>query len=112
MTDISTCANHIDCSSRISPKSQDKSVLATFMGNMIAKLQNYLELRRQRKIDRNAMLTLLSLDEASLKDIGISRDDVIWASKLAMHKNASLELEKIRAQNIATARLKASQTKR
>ncbi len=112
MTDISTCTSTINCGSRTNPNVQSKITLATFIGNVIAKWQNYLELRRQRRIDREAMQSLLSLDEASLKDIGISRDDVIWASKLAMHQNASLELEKIRAQNIATARLTATQKRR
>jgi hypothetical protein len=40
-----------------------------------------------------ALKELSSLDDAMLKDIGISRNDVVWASQLPQSVNASIELE-------------------
>lgn len=50
---------------------------------------------KQQKIDREAFAHLANLDDTMLKDIGVSRADVIWASKLPLSQNASLELENI-----------------
>lgn len=49
----------------------------------------------KRREDRDAFKNLLALDERMLKDIGVSRNDVIWASNLPLSINASEELEKI-----------------
>lgn len=48
---------------------------------------------------RDAFKTLLRLDQKALKDIGLTRYDVLWASKLPLHVNAAEELQKIRNQN-------------
>lgn len=104
MTDMTTCANQIDCEIKT-----NKS-LSGFLSSIIAKIKTANAQRQQRRIDRDAFRNLMSLDEAGLKDIGITRDDIIWASKLAMHESASKELEKIRASNIATARTQATRS--
>ena len=57
---------------------------------------DYLKTRKQQQIDRDAFNHLLSLDETMLKDIGLRRDDVLWATKLPLSINAALELEKTR----------------
>ncbi len=49
----------------------------------------------QNRVDRQAFSHLLTLDDHILKDIGLTRDDVVWASRLPVSVNASLELEKI-----------------
>jgi uncharacterized protein YjiS (DUF1127 family) len=49
--------------------------------------------RRQQRDERVALKELSSLDDAMLKDIGISRNDVVWASQLPQSVNASIELE-------------------
>lgn len=48
---------------------------------------------KQQKTNRLALKELSSLDDAMLKDIGISRQDVAWASKLPSSVSASVELE-------------------
>lgn len=50
-------------------------------------------MRRQNKRERVALKELSALDDSLLKDIGISRGDVNWASKLPSSVNASVELE-------------------
>ncbi|MBX2837615.1 MAG: DUF1127 domain-containing protein [Gammaproteobacteria bacterium] len=49
--------------------------------------------RIQRKIDRDAFSHLVSLDDALLKDIGVTRADVEWAMKLPLSINASDQLQ-------------------
>ena len=58
-------------------------------------IQKYLKSRQQLRINRAAFDNLLSLDDTVLKDIGVLRDDVIWASNLPLSKNAALELSRI-----------------
>lgn len=105
MTDITNCENHIECSAQ---SNQANNNLSTFVEGILQKIRTSYALHRQHKIDRDAFRNLLSLDETHLKDIGVSRNDIIWASKLALHENASKELERIRANNVATARFKSS----
>jgi len=54
--------------------------------------------KRQQRIDRDAFLNMITLDERMLKDIGIRQEDVHWASSLPLHLNAARELEKLRSQ--------------
>jgi len=54
---------------------------------------------KQHRIDRQAFSHLLSLDKHTLDDIGVSREDILWADRLPMNVNASLELEKIAREN-------------
>ena len=51
--------------------------------------------RRQQLEDRAAFETVLRLDDRQLKDIGVRRIDVEWASKLPLKFNAADELRKI-----------------
>lgn len=55
--------------------------------------------RRRDRERRDAFKTLLRLDERTLKDIGLARGDVVWASRLPLHANAAAELQKIRNKN-------------
>jgi len=59
----------------------------------LARLRAWAGTRRQRRIDRDAFRTLLGLDDAMLKDIGVTRDEVRRASDLPLSVNAALELE-------------------
>ncbi len=74
------------------------SQIKTHSLKWIAQLRIRRENRIQRRIDRDAFLRLMVLDDAMLKDIGVKREDVIWASQLPLSVNASLELEKIARQ--------------
>lgn len=42
---------------------------------------------------RRAVTKLESFDDYMLRDIGVTRADVIWASSLPLSQNAALELE-------------------
>lgn len=52
----------------------------------------------QRRTDRRALKELAELDETALQDIGLTRDDIKWASRLPLSTHASQELEKIARQ--------------
>lgn len=53
------------------------------------RLERYLDQRRHDKEQRDAFKTLLTLEERLLDDIGLTRDDVEWASRLPVHVNAA-----------------------
>ncbi|MFZ2099928.1 MAG: hypothetical protein WAU86_05140 [Oricola sp.] len=55
---------------------------------------------RKRRRDRAAFLNLLDREEWIYRDMGITRGDVTWASRLPMHMNAAKELEKLRARGM------------
>ena len=55
----------------------------------------YRELRKAQRIDRLAFQHVLYLDDQLLEDIGVTRDDVLWANKLPLTENAALELRNI-----------------
>jgi uncharacterized protein YjiS (DUF1127 family) len=76
----------------------DESVIRIFK-RAFADFRAYLKCKRQRRIDRQAFQHLIALEDPILKDIGITRADVIWASKLPLSQNAATELEKIARQN-------------
>jgi len=69
-------------------------IASQFIG-LIAKAITYLETRRQQVTNRLAFKNLLTLEANILQDIGVTREDVIWASKLPLSQNAALELDKI-----------------
>jgi uncharacterized protein YjiS (DUF1127 family) len=54
---------------------------------------------QKRRLDRQAFQHMVTLDDPILKDIGVTRADVIWASKLPLSQNAAQELENIARQN-------------
>ncbi len=54
--------------------------------------------QKQIRVNRQAFSHMLKLDNHILADIGLSRDDVIWASRLPIDVNAACELETIRKQ--------------
>ena len=66
---------------------------------IVAVIKTAIDRRVQRTTDRLAFSHLLSLDQHILDDIGVTRDDVFWASRLPLSKNASRELEKIALAN-------------
>ncbi len=57
--------------------------------------RKYRELRKAQQIDRLAFQHVLYLDDQLLEDIGVTRDDVLWANKLPLKENAALELRNI-----------------
>ncbi len=75
------------------------SLVADLPGRVVAMIRTAIERRIQRTTDRQAFSHLLALDQHTLDDIGITRDDVLWASRLPLSINASHELEKISRSN-------------
>lgn len=61
----------------------------------LSRIPAWYRTRRQRRIDRAAYRNMLRLDDAMLKDIGVTRADVLWASELPLSENAALELQRI-----------------
>lgn len=51
------------------------------------------DVERRRK-DRAAFRQMLNLDDHILRDIGVTREDVIWANNLPLSQNASCQLRK------------------
>ena len=62
---------------------------------LLRDIQHAYREHERRRMDRIAFQHLLGLDDRMLSDIGVRREDVIWASLLPLSENASMELEKI-----------------
>ena len=67
--------------------------------SMLVRVISYFRTRAQQRQNRAAFQCMLDLDPAILKDIGVTRGNVIWANNLPVEINAAQELEKIRARN-------------
>lgn len=61
-------------------------------------LSTVLERRRQHVEQRNAYRHLLTLDDATLRDIGVTRYDVEIMDRLPIHENAALHLRELKRQ--------------
>lgn len=70
------------------------------LSRLFTRLNNWLAEREVRRRDRKAIKFLMQSTEAELRDIGITRDAVNWASKLPSEQSATMELQMIsRAQS-------------
>lgn len=69
--------------------------LSRMLKGQVEGLVEYWQLRKQQRIDRDAFAHMLGLSDHILRDIGVTREDVIWASKLPLSKSASKELRKV-----------------
>ena len=103
MTVQCTCENRFHASEVKALKENSfSSGLKEIILNTWKSFLAYRKDQRQRKIDPQAFDNVLRLDERALRDMGISRDDVLWASRLPLHENAPEALNGIRSHNIAT----------
>ena len=66
-----------------------------FIQQTIDAWRKHRELRKMHLTDRAAFEHMLHVEDRILEDIGVTRDDVIWASKLPLSKNAALELQRV-----------------
>jgi len=64
-----------------------------FGGGFFKSVLRAIRKRYQQHIDRQAFNRMLSLDDNLLKDIGVSRADVRWASQLPLSQDAAVRLE-------------------
>ncbi|MBL1437838.1 MAG: DUF1127 domain-containing protein [Rhodobacteraceae bacterium] len=62
--------------------------------NLLSRIATRFKTRMQQRQDRAAFQHLLALDPDILKDIGVSRGDVVWANNLPIEVNAACALEK------------------
>ena len=69
-------------------------LLKTGITKLCTRFLAWRKLKKQQRLDRDSFRNMLALDNATLKDIGVRKSDVIWASQLPLSLNASLELEK------------------
>ncbi|MBX2837079.1 MAG: DUF1127 domain-containing protein [Gammaproteobacteria bacterium] len=58
-------------------------------------ITQFFVIRYNQRIDRQAFNNVLTLDDRALKDIGVTRQDVKWASRLPLSEDAALKLESI-----------------
>jgi len=84
-------------------EAREKRIGEPFVAHLISRPYSWFEtirqawkLRQHRRTDRDAFNTLLRLDDRALQDIGVSREDVLWASRLPLTFNAAQELEKLK----------------
>lgn len=61
----------------------------------LAILWTWIKRRQQQRLDRALLQNVAALDDHMLKDIGVTRGDVQWASKLPLSQNAAAELHQI-----------------
>lgn len=66
----------------------------SYAAKTFAALKNWFSARLKRKQSRAILGELFELDDRSLKDIGITRDDVYYASKLTREHTKFLELQR------------------
>ena len=75
------------------------SAIESYLKSLVSRINAVFTQRKQQRVDRQAFSHLLSLDDHILDDIGITRNDILIASRLPINVNASLELEKIARSN-------------
>jgi len=74
--------------------------LADFIGRAVQGITDKINTRLQQRIDRDAFNQLLKLDTEMLNDIGVSRDDVVYASRLPISEDAAVYLSKVSGRSI------------
>jgi len=68
-------------------------LLQTLLCNLARRTSAYVKQINRHRRERKAMRELAQFDEASLKDIGLTHGDLMWASRLPKSINATAELE-------------------
>ena len=96
----SNCCNYnaSQLENSLQPRSRYLHLVRACFSHLCVRAKAHYHVKKQQRIDRDAFRRLVALDDAALKDIGVTRNDVIWASQLPLSQNASLELEKIARQ--------------
>jgi len=80
---------------RISPNVEVQKKARSRLVNFISAGKDYLQRKYNQRIDRQAFNYLLTLDDALLKDIGVTKADVIYASNQPLSTDASTIIEEI-----------------
>lgn len=61
-------------------------------------IRRWFQRQIEQRVDRMAFRTLERLSDADLRDIGLTRADVEWASRLPLSENASAALQEVARQ--------------
>lgn len=96
---MNTCTTQIGCNDLTTRVSQPSGLISRLITAVGIRLESHIKRRReyrQNKINRLAFRTVLRLDDDMLRDIGLTRYDVLWADQLPMAKSAAKELNKIK----------------
>lgn len=80
------------------------AIVSTAIRQAVSLFVKKYQARKQHRIDRQAFLQMLKLDDRMLADIGVTHGDVLWASNLPIEVNAARELTLIRRQASQEAR--------
>ncbi len=62
---------------------------------LFTRIGKWQKTRREHRADRAALKQLQLLSDKNLRDIGIVRADITWASKLPRNQVATKELQKV-----------------
>lgn len=95
--------NTLCCNAEITRSEQRKQTAkairkTTFAGSLcslVASTRHWIEKKYNQRINRQAFNYLLTLDDNLLKDIGVTRQDVQWASQLPLEEDAATKIEQI-----------------
>ena len=66
-----------------------------FLNQTAKRIVEHLASRRKLKQDRDAFNAMLRLEDELMRDIGVTRANVEWASRLPLEKNAADELRRL-----------------
>lgn len=62
-------------------------------GRLVRQWRHWWQQRQKRQADRRAIAYMQTLDDTMLRDIGLHRGDISWASNLPKSADALTELE-------------------
>jgi len=88
-----TCANAAQQTCQLALEQSQRKTAR--ISHWISRAIGVLRKRINQRLERQAFNTLLRLDDQMLKDIGVTRMDVKWASNLPLSQDAALRLEAI-----------------
>jgi len=77
---------------------------AGFLARSLGWASHYLEEMHTRRVARSGLQEMRHLDDHLLRDIGLTQDDVYWASQIPNAQEAADELNKIAMRGTASRR--------
>ncbi len=83
------------CKVKLSNEGSFAARLADYLKNEAQILLEKLRLRRDQRIARQAFQTMLYLDDKTLRDIGVTHEEVVQANNLPVERSAAQELRRI-----------------
>lgn len=81
-----------NCITKNKPNPSNVERVQAWSKQFSSSIFTYLVNLKRRREDRAAFRQMIDLDENMLWDIGVTREDVIWANNLPLTENASQRL--------------------